>query len=32
MRHQFDYDTTTDYTQSEDDVLRQVLELSRKER
>jgi rubrerythrin len=32
MRHRFDYETTTDYSQEEDDVLQQVLALSRRER
>ena len=31
MRHQFDYDTTTDMQQDEDEVLRQVLLLSQRE-
>jgi len=29
MRHQFDYDSTADFGESEDDVLRRVLEASR---
>ena len=31
MRHRFDYDTTTDYGQSEEDVLAQVLARSLQE-